>query len=66
MRKGINIFYFSASVISINVSISVFLSFETFLRSLKMDEDESPIARRWRMNNESETRYRARQPSEAR
>ena len=33
---------------------------------LKMDEDESPIARRRRMNNELQARCRARQPSEAR
>ena len=30
-----------------------------------MDEDESPIARRRRMNNELQARYRARQSSEA-
>ena len=31
-----------------------------------MDEDKRPIARRGRMNNERQTRYRARQPSDAR
>ena len=30
-----------------------------------MDEDKSPIARRWRMNNEHQARYHARKPSEA-
>ena len=33
---------------------------------LKMYEDESPIARRRRMNNERQARYRDRQPSDAR
>ena len=33
---------------------------------LKLDEDESPIVRRRRMNNERQSRYRARQLSEAR
>ena len=33
---------------------------------LKMDEDESPIARSRLMNNEHQARYRTRQPSEAR
>ena len=33
---------------------------------LKIDEDESPIARRRQMNNELQARCRARQPSEAR
>ena len=31
-----------------------------------MDDDESPIAKRRRMHNERQARYRARQPSEAR
>ena len=33
---------------------------------LKMNEDESPIARRQQINNERQVKYRSRQPSETR